>query len=347
MKAGDQNSPFFGRLGPTPFLPIGPASTAGNQSPRPTQALLFDLVEALELPSTPTRKTSDYFTPPRPCKPTPKFDSFPLRSPGSPKSMSLRTPSPPNRSSTSPLGNRCASGGPGSPNKRRRLEDKENLSPQPQFSIALVAERPATKVPPSILGKRSVMDEDNAKFASKKHKMNSAVPANTFLNGNGLEPTDDSTFVHAVTEPPLHSAQPTDPEQHVFTAKARGITSHNEIDPSLTRSSKKRRGIFMESVEIPTLRQIRRRQRRTVSLESTTLATPPSPGLRRTRSAMKPPNDIKTFNALTSEQAGKQRRHRGDSQEAKQVDDPFDSKLLLREDHVLGSGQHNLVFELV
>ncbi|TFY55402.1 hypothetical protein EVJ58_g8273, partial [Rhodofomes roseus] len=169
--------------------------------------------------------------------------------------------------------------------------EKENIEPLPV--IATVAERIAMSAPaaasgPSVLGKRpSGDDEDDDVQPPKRAKLD--LPAAPLLDpGLLLKKSEDEPLRTSVFF------------QDVPSTPKRPKTPHSTSEPR----TRKRKGVFMEAVEVPTYKEVLRReeaQRRRISLyaslprraassvarQSATSSKPAESGMRRTHSAVK------------------------------------------------------------
>ena len=330
-----QKSPLVEHFGLPQVTPTSPGGAEEIKAISDTKATIsLELFQVLEPPSTPTRNTDELScisTPPRPRKPSSTFPSFFLRSPASPESTSRRITTTPKRS---PMAS-------GSSSKRMRLENKENLSPQSRVSIASVAERIATKSSPglwpSVPGKRSISGEEEENSPKKRRRgldlLAVSPEATAFINSETLT---KPALVNATKIPQLLSL-PADPDEDVFTSKADGVIIQKGSIYVLPSPSKKRKGVFMDFVEIPTLRQVWPRQRRAVSFD-TPLPSTSTRGLRLAKSAMEPPKSMSPLEVPGCDHVGKRRRRQNIDRDANLVEDPF--LTASQENTIPGSGKH-------
>lgn len=258
---------------PSPALSTSSTQAVGSDSPRPSTPT----------PSTPSRSCAS--TPTRPQKSINFFTTFPapMQSPGSPVRSSIPFPSSsypqsPQRTPGTPRYTPRSAHRSSLSSKRRKLgnEDKENQSPSARLLIRSVEERISTRAAedqarttkPSTLGKRRLeedVNEDRPSPPKKGRKLN-------FLPD---EDSEDEKDVEASLVATLSVAE------DVFSSKySNSFNSAKSVELVLA-PPKKRKRIFMEAVEVPTLRELYPRLRYTASFDS--LRTPSSSPLNSTR----------------------------------------------------------------
>jgi len=274
-------------------------------------------------PSTPIKpiaSSSRTSTPPRPHKPSAVFQFFPLHSPASPIPASQHTPTTPKRTPLAGSGNNSG-GSCSSSNKRRRIENKENESPRPV--ITSVAEGIGIKSPvwmaSLVPSKRRLSDEWEEERLSKKGKPNSESSPTAISSDSEDERSVASSLLVPVDEKSLIT--------NLICANSRSTNHRESTSPS--SSPKKRKGVFMDAVEVPTLREVYSLQR-TPSLDPScfTFSTPLSHRtLRQTRSMTKSSDHSVRFE-MQGNGPGRKRRRNSDTLKSESMGDPFSSSPL-------------------
>lgn len=267
-------SPFFGNLGPaffTPALPTSMEQTRSSAGPLPG-------FKILEPPTTPTRARAS----------TSSKSSLPPTQPSASGTISQplfstipTTPSTPKRTIVSELVY-----SPSASSKRKRIsQEKENLTPIASVvdRIALVLNSSPNKY--STLGKRRAAQDWQEGSVLKKRRATTA----------GSDSEDER-----LVETALLSYTP---------STSRTSLTSNHPKSSTDLPSKKRKGVFMDAVELPTLREVQKgwkKLRKTQSsLDSTnTPSTPPKRSLVRSKS-------LDQSTVLVDEGQARKRRRRG------------------------------------
>lgn len=217
-------------------------------------------------PSTPTKLRARTVVPPTPPHKSPK--AFRLM-PDSPRSPSGTARQVPNAQYVSPLAHLTPSSStsPRSP-KRRKLDNKENESP---LMASPVMQSFATKPGPS---KRRLSDEDDEERSAKKLKPTANLVSPPHLASPACSVASSDTSEEEVAR----SLIPLEEEVGPFMARLLSTT------PTLSR---KRKGIFMEAVEVPTVRQVYGELKRSVSQTSLKASTSPARVVRQRRPSWK------------------------------------------------------------
>ncbi|KAH7885266.1 hypothetical protein F5I97DRAFT_1357061 [Phlebopus sp. FC_14] len=235
------DTPFIGRLGPALFPSVD------LQSER-VLSRASSPIESPPGPSTPIKRPKNIATPPRPHKPvtTPEsFQSLLLRSPAATLPIP-HTPSTPRRS---PVVVKVASSV--SPSKRRRLEDKENVSPRPILSVVerICTSSPNASGPTSVLGKRHKPDDSPHEGILKQGRtssttfIRSAIP---FPSSEGSD-VEDELAVEASLFSPIAKGR-SDPR-----------TPSDSSQATITSRKRKRQRVILDAVVVPSLADIRQR----------------------------------------------------------------------------------------
>ncbi|KAF9465816.1 hypothetical protein BDZ94DRAFT_1253254 [Collybia nuda] len=243
--------------------------------PSPSPALSTSSIEAIvsnsPRPSTPTPSTPSTFTsvsctstPSRPGSPVRSSSiPFPSRSPvGSPQ----RTPGTPTYTPRSAHRSLLSS-------KRRKLGDgdKENRSPAIALPIRSVEERISMRTAedrawvtkPFMLGKRRFEEEELDEDQPSPLKKGKKLDLFSDDSEDELDVNTDLVATSSIVE-------------DVFTSKFFSpFKTTSSVDLFLFTPPKKRKRVFMEAVEVPTLREVYTRLKCTTSLESLR-ATPSS-----------------------------------------------------------------------
>ena len=250
-----EDLPFIGRLGPA-FFPTLPTETLETDSP---------LFPSISYPTTPTQRQNRAATPSRPQKPstTPEsFHSLLLRSPASTLPLSSVPPSTPRRSPLKSEKTPCSM----SPNKRRMLEDKENMSPVLSVVQRIVDSSPGKEGASSVFGKRQNLhepchDDDDATKEGRR-------ACGTFIRSSIEFPSVDGD---------------SDLEDELVVAASLLSPSRSSVsNVAGSSTSKKRKRVVMDAVVLPPFQEVRDgwRMQQRASLEQT-LADTPSKVVRR------------------------------------------------------------------
>lgn len=248
----DKTTVVFGKMEPMPFAPLLPALQPKSiKDEIAICELSGPITFKLEPPSTPTKLVESRTatsTPLRPHKPFSIYPAFPFNSPTSPVPASQRkVPTTPKRSPRSPYTPTSGS----TERRRKMMEDKENESPRPL--ITSVMDRIAMK--PFSLGKRR-LSGDWEGATSKRAKMD---PSHTPSGSPSSDSEDERTVISALFS---------------------GLSSIN--NSKCSDGKRKRTGVFMDAVEVPTLREAYGRLKSSRSLED--LSDPSHRSLRPVRS---------------------------------------------------------------
>ncbi|EGN98376.1 hypothetical protein SERLA73DRAFT_56513, partial [Serpula lacrymans var. lacrymans S7.3] len=260
----------------------GTHSPDQENSPRSPSAMF-----TFPAPSTPTKR-SNCTTPPRPHKPstTPvNFQSLLLRTPTSSLPLSAGTHTTPRRSPTA-KSEQASPSLPVSPGKHRIMENKENVSPLPVPSVLerILANSPSRPKSSSVLGKRRSFDEERECIPKKGR-----TASGTFMRSpkdliSGSDSEDEKVVEATLSSDPLLS-----PRELPTLASAPEAIAESAGQLVSGSNKRKRKSVFMDAVEVPTLREVRRRwKERRVSLQrSTDSSSTPTKLLRRTSSLPK------------------------------------------------------------
>ena len=223
-------------------------------------------------PSTPAKAPLLTSTPPR----RKKFSALmlPPRSPATPLPSSQRVTTPKRTPPSFALASHSLS------SNRRLVDDKENMSPHPviaSFTERLARRSPAWSMKDTPLGKRRAVDGWQEGSALKKVKADTGelLPSPQPITVFGSDDSEherlvERSLVHDASSQPLPASVPLDDP---FTAEPENLTSAMS---SRYSGERKRKRVFMDAVEVPTLREILIRERK---------ATPDKRVLRRSRSA--------------------------------------------------------------
>ncbi|KAH9949823.1 hypothetical protein B0H21DRAFT_819758 [Amylocystis lapponica] len=279
-------------LPPVDLPESAPSSPALPVASLPSSPVLGPL-ELPEPPTTPKASSKQLLsTPARPHKSAVKeLAPLLLKSPSSPlTSSSLRSPSTPKRTPQSVSRRERLSSG-----RRRSGVSKENMSPLPV--IASITERIAMRSPavgvPSVLGKRSVFDDEHEGHVAKRNKLDTALGlfasysplaqdiANTLSEGGGSlsqEPLRVSAYFQGASRvgektllaEPVASSSSKVPETSLSNVPEEPVISTSDLfspDSPVTSTGspprlKKRKSVFLDAVEVPFLREILRLPRR-------------------------------------------------------------------------------------
>lgn len=268
-------SPFVGQLRPAFTM----KNTASDKE-------VIPLTRDLQPPSTPAKVPILTSTPPRPQKPSAisaTFLTIPHPSPTTPLQLKQDAFAMPPKGTPFVIFSTSRSS---SPSKRRsQTGDKENMSPRP--AIASFAERLAMRSPAwskgSVLGKRYATDDELDATTPKRVKINPVqITPKTSVVPNSNDSEDEKlaeySLIHqgsdeiSVTPSPT-SIQLDDP----FAVPPQLSPSSASDNSSSVASPRKRKRVFMESVEVLTLREVILRERKA--------STPEKPIGRRSRTA--------------------------------------------------------------
>lgn len=221
--------------------------TQGYRSP--VHAPSSPIASTLELPRTPPSSPHPVL-PHRPHKHSSPFThlSFSLSSPAaSPPSTPIRAPTSPRRRH-----------GTVKPQSSPRRADKENTSPL--RSIISVNERVAAQSSGAVLGKRplDVDDDDEMPDRVGKRSRND----HSYIFGEAFRPDPQSLPARAVFADisVASEAAPTPATPAKLPSLISLITAIDEpTSPSPAPRPKKRKGLFLDAVEVPTWRSVKRR----------------------------------------------------------------------------------------
>ncbi|KAI0087877.1 hypothetical protein BDY19DRAFT_907299 [Irpex rosettiformis] len=205
---------------------------------------------------------------------------------------------------------------PGSVRLRAEKGDKENTSPL--RGITSITERIASQSPiASILGKRRLDDvgEDELRETNKRpHRDVTLIFGDTLRNHSAIHVNMAQIPERLVT--PTKPSAPTSPvsrKAKTVLQKASSKAANSPTDKVITKSSvyhKRRKGVFLDAVEVPTLREVLKRRSASLNLpnRNTDSVRPllkadslPAGGvtLRQTRSNAKLTNDGDETRGLT------------------------------------------------
>ncbi|KAF8842180.1 hypothetical protein BDN67DRAFT_995787 [Paxillus ammoniavirescens] len=270
-------SPFVGKLAPAFFPPLADLQQSvgdhsRSSSPQPTNRTSIE-------PSTPIKRALRAVTPPRPQKPvtTPQsFQSLLLKPPAGTLPIHPTTPTTPRRSPVKV-------GSSVSPSKRRKLGDKENVSP---LSVMSVMERICSRSPsagksPSVLGKRQMLDESPHEDGLKRGRTSSM----SFIRSSVAFPSlgDSDLEDELSVEESLFS-----PAGKVRAHHQQSVTPSESSQSSMSSRKRKRQRVVMDAVVVPSMADIRRQRaiQRRASADHANINTTPL-SLRRTLSLPK------------------------------------------------------------
>jgi hypothetical protein len=225
-RQGDSDS----SLGPMPslFAPYLLASEDTRVQREMHKSVFFSPTceRALSSPSTSRRAPRTPHTPP-------PFLSLAVRSPTTPTQH------------TSVMSNRTALAhfGCTKPNKYLTLENKENVSPHAS---------PSSRS--SVLGKRRALDSNEACNVSKRAKK---------VGPTACAQSDDS--VGFCPQKATRAMSQVQPLRISFTPQSEGSEYPNKLRQGSPVLSRKRKAVFMEAVEVLTIREVQRRRRHSVN----------------------------------------------------------------------------------
>ncbi|KAH7921313.1 hypothetical protein BV22DRAFT_1132369 [Leucogyrophana mollusca] len=265
----DEASPSVPRLYPAFFTPTAEA--------------IVSFSRGIPVPSTPTNRPSRPSTPHRPHKPSSTPESYPsllLRPPAGTLPLTQSPPSTPRRT---PVTARSEKGESSvSPSKRRKMEDKENVSPHPVLSVMerMAASSPSKFNPSSVLGKRRSLGEAHESATLKKGRTSSGTFIRSSIDFPSLEESDieDERAVEASLSFPSPCLFP--------TGVSAPTSPTSSCQPNISSKKRKRQRVFLDAVELPRLRDIDRQMRmhRRASAEYPPAPITPTKSLRRTSS---------------------------------------------------------------
>ncbi|KAF9221622.1 hypothetical protein BS17DRAFT_711232 [Gyrodon lividus] len=267
-------SPFIGHLGPALFSPLADLEqSVAGPSPSPSPPSI-DRTSAE--PSTPIKRRFLATTPPRPQKPvtTPtSFESLLLKPPAGTLPICPTTPTTPRRSPVQV-------GSSVSPSKRRKLGNKENVSPLSVMSVVerICSRSPSTSKSPSVLGKRQMLDGSPHEDGLKRGRTSSTsfIRSSIAFPSSGDSDLEDELAVVAS----LFS-----PGGKVRTRHEQSLPPSESSQASTTSRKRKRQRIVMDAVVVPSMADIRRERaiQRRASVDHANVNTTPL-CLRRTLS---------------------------------------------------------------
>ncbi|KAJ6475044.1 hypothetical protein C8R47DRAFT_1143351 [Mycena vitilis] len=190
-------------------------------------------------PTTPVTIRSRASTPPRPHKLPSAVQSSPT-SPDSP----VYTPYPPSTPPTLKRTPRIVSGSKGSPNKRRKLDNKENESPRPLIASVMerIAASPKAGHDLPVSKKHASPNHRDEERPSKRSKMEVAFQGDEL----SFSPrTSDAEEERLVAFSLVEQEQSTPSPARFFS-----------IDEGTAPLSKKRKRVLFDAVEVPSVRQV-------------------------------------------------------------------------------------------
>ncbi|KAH7912528.1 hypothetical protein BJ138DRAFT_1112247 [Hygrophoropsis aurantiaca] len=236
---------------------------------------------SIPVPSTPTNRCSRPSTPHRPHKPatTPEsYSSMLLRPPAGTLPL---IPSPPSTPRRTPVLSRSGNGESSlSPSKRKKLENKENISPLPILSVMerMAAISPSKLESSSVLGKRRSLGDPHDSSTPKKGRSLSGTFIRSSINFPSLEESDIDTEEERAVESICFSSPYGFPSIPASPA--------SPCQPNVSSRKRKRQRVFLDAVEVPRLQDIDRanRMQRRASTDCPPVPTTPSQNLRRTSS---------------------------------------------------------------
>ncbi|KIK93333.1 hypothetical protein PAXRUDRAFT_829068 [Paxillus rubicundulus Ve08.2h10] len=265
-------SPFVGKLAPALFPPlVDLRQSVGDHSRSPSQPTNRTSTE----PSTPIKRTFRALTPPRPQKliTTPRsFQSLLLQPPAGTLPIHPTTPTTPRRSPVKV-------GSSVSPHKRRKLGDKENVSPLSVMSVMerICSRSPSTSESPSVLGKRQALDKSPHEDGLEKGRTSSM----SFIRSSVAFPSlgDSDLEDELAVEESLFT-----PTGDVRAHHQQSVVPSESSQSSTSSRKRKRQRIIMDAVVVPSMAYVRRQKamQRRVSADHANTNT--TPLLRRTLS---------------------------------------------------------------
>ncbi|KAG9315760.1 hypothetical protein JVU11DRAFT_3409 [Chiua virens] len=231
-------SPFLGHLQPALFTPFADPKLLAN----PAGSLVAE-------PSTPISgsRSLRVNTPPRPHKPTSTPESF----------QSVLLKSPAGTLPVYPITPKT----PGSPWKSRsnlspgkgHFGDKENASPLPVLlSGEGVYSTPCKNKSPSVLGKRQMNDESLGESTTKRGRTSFIRSSIDFPSAGDSDLEDELAVEATLTSSPTSKVQP---------HRERSTVPSEVSKTSMISRKRKRQRIVMEAVVVPSLADIKDRQR--------------------------------------------------------------------------------------